>query len=974
MLGPGSGAARAARFVPHPTHARPRPSATNRAARVGWTRALVLLVLTGLAITSTRAAEVRNSSFREARGATNTPEVIAKLRQNGWKCPDAKQWPHSWGGQGASMTVEFPMTGGRGNDSYCRLTGGVNGYVNGYWGKHFKESQVLEFWARGKGTLRVGLMAYKLSDDRKRILPGGRMPHFDVRVNSKDWMRYRYLMRKPEYELTGHPLFQVPQGTIDFDDVDILDSDRAFDLIVSEENKLYGKKALVEDVERAKIDTAFDKRRSDHKAAVAAFESITGKLAVTLSTPMQKRIVELRPYVHTDGITTIRATHYNDMIVLTRVLNRLAGKTVGAADTVQAMKLDPTASKPHFPGKREARLGTLTITRVRSNKVRYVENETATTTATIVNESADKISGTLQARMILDVDTVREIASVKDYALASGEEKTWQFTYGVGPETYGRAIEVELVDKAGKTIDKWQEYYAVAAEFFRVHQHSYQIATKYWPADPHIFYFNQSHYFAHEPTALGIEPFDAEVYIAGQVGYRINVANRKAQMAHNKRQGIANSYYVTGSLDSQMGYEQVRQHPEFIIYDANGQPAHDPIYGGYPNPMELASPIEVGPKRKKMKIKPYLDREITPWQHVNMNMANEDAVRWAIERMKVYADEWGFDGIYWDGCLGVWSGHNHKGEKNVPSGKYEDFVALGARNHVLFNQILKRDNPNFGVWLNWGLEGATGDFARNNGITIWLGSGVKGDPLDDNVRAATDAPNVMLLDEHARFAGFGYHKLLSDRLRSRDHYVQKYKANHIIGYASTGVNIQEPGPSKWGWPAWNHVLSQLIATQSHLASTFVPSQRPGFQFMTRYSRFLWAPDIKAIPQDEAQQLIDVQSAEELWWKRLVYERKTEKGREIIVHLVRIPPTQKVDYAWADEPRPLKGTTVTVDTTAIRLMVAHACRPYHYEDPQQVVQSKVSVTQTDAKATLEIPPFRYYTMLVIRLEQSETSRK
>ena len=931
---------------------------------------IVVLAIAALS----HAVEVRNSSFQEARGTTNTPEVIANLRQNGWKCPDAKDWPHSWGGQGAGMIVEFPKTGGRSNDRFCRLTGGINGYVTGYWSKPFKKSQVLEFWARGKGTLRVGLVPYKLSDDRKKILPGGRMPHFDIRVNSKEWIRYRYLMHKPEYELTGHPLFQVPEGTIDFDDVDILDSDPAFDLIVEEENKLYGKKALVEAVDRAKIDAAFAKRRSDYDAAVAAFKSIEGKLPVTLSTPMQERIVALRPYVHTDGITTIRFTHYNDMIVLTRILNRLGGKTVGVADTVQLMKLSPTASKPHFPGKREARPGTLTITRVRSNKIRYVENETATTRATIVNESADMIRGTLRARMVLDLDTVREIASSKDFAIAPGDEKQWRFPYNVGPETYGRAIEVEFVDDAGKTLDKWQEYYAVAAEFFRVHQHSYQIATKYWPEDPHIFYFNQRHYFAHEPTALGAEPFDAEVYIAGQVGYRLNAANRKAQMAHSRRQGIANSFYVIGSFDSQMGYEQVRQHPEFIIYDANGQPAYDPIYGGYPNPMELASPIEVGPKRKNLKIKPYLDREITPWQHVNMNMANEDAVLWAIERMKVYAEKWGFEGIYWDGCLGVWSGYNHKGEKNVPSGKYEDYVALGARNHRLFNQILRRDNPNFGTWFNWGLEGATGDFAKRNGITIWLGTGVEGDPLDDNIRAATDARNVMLLDERGSFAGSDYRKLLSDRLRSRDHYVQKYKANHIIGYASAGVNIQEPGPSKWGWPAWNYVLSQLIATQSHLASFFVPSQRPGFQFMTRNSRFIWAPDIKALPANAAQELIAVKSDEELWWKRLVYERETDKGRDIIVHLVRIPPTSKVDYEWADEPQPLAATTVSVDTRGARVKIAHACRPYHYEEPQQIVESEVEATQTDGKATIEVPPFRYHTMLVIRLEQRETSRK
>ena len=265
-------------------------------------------------------------------------------------------------------------------------------------------------------------------------------------------------------------------------------------------------------------------------------------------------------------------------------------------------------------------------------------------------------------------------------------------------------------------------------------------------------------------------------------------------------------------------------------------------------------------------------------------------------------------------------------------------------------------------------------FAKKHGITIWLGSGVKGDPLDGNVRAATDARNVMLLDEHQSFAGHEYAKLLSDLLRSRDHYVQKYKANHIIGYANVGVDIQEPGPTKWGWPAWNHVLSQLIATQSHLASSFVPSQRPGFQFMTRYSRFIWAPDIKTIPPDAAQKQITVNSAEKLWWKRLVYERETAKGRDVIVHLVRIPPTRKVDYAWADEPALLTGVEITMNAPGERLSTAQACRAYHYEESQQVVQQEMRAKASGPKVTIAVPPFRYHAMLVLRFTKAVNKQR
>ena len=82
--------------------------------------------------------------------------------------------------------------------------------------------------------------------------------------------------------------------------------------------------------------------------------------------------------------------------------------------------------------------------------------------------------------------------------------------------------------------------------------------------------------------------------------------------------------------------------------------------------------------------------------------------------------------------------------------------------------------------------------------------------------------------------------------------------------------------------------------------------------MTRYSRWIWARDIRAISASTAAAQIHVSNGEKLWWKRLVYQRKTTAGRDMIVHLVRIPPTPNVDYEWADEPRALEGVRVTVD--------------------------------------------------------------
>ena len=146
------------------------------------------------------------------------------------------------------------------------------------------------------------------------------------------------------------------------------------------------------------------------------------------------------------------------------------------------------------------------------------------------------------------------------------------------------------------------------------------------------------------------------------------------------------------------------------------------------------------------------------------------------------------------------------------------------------------------------------------------------------------------------------------------------------------------------------------------------------QFMTRYSRFIWARDIRAVPPQIAGQDVQVKSGEELWWKRLVYQRKTAAGRDVIIHLLRIPPTPTVDYAWADAPALFKGVQVTMNAPGERLQTAQACRAYHYEEPQQVVQQEMEAKTSGPKVTVSVPPFRYHTMLVLRFTASANKKR
>ena len=919
-----------------------------------------------------RSLYVRNGGCGQKGAAPSlTQEVINNLRSQGWHCPDREGWPTWWSGGGSNMRLEYMEKGGKENDRYIRI-GGKDGYINVYHGTPLESNKVYRFWLRGKGTLRAGYHAWKLNEDNS--LAGQiHLPPIIVKVNSKKWVRYRHSLIKPDHGVTLHPAFAVLEGIIDLDEVDIEPSNAALDLIVAEEEKLYGTGALIENLNLAQADETFKKKAAEFKSALEDFEAKSGTLDKNLVLSLKKNIETLKPYVLSEGISAVQVPRYNEMIAMTRVLNRLTKKKVGEAAKIRASEAAPSAPITHKPGVRESRPGKITITDVHSNKVCYDENQRASTIATVVNAGKTPASGTLIARMILDLDTVREITRA-GFNVGAGQEKKWSFSYSVGPETYGRAIEVQFVGSDGKTLDSHQEYYAVAAEYFRVQQPTYEGTNKLYEITPWTTYYNQRHYFAHEPTDAGVHSFDAEQYLSGQVGYRINEKLRSAEIKYFTSRGTSCSFYQTFAFCGIQGYEVMRRYPEFVLYDDNGQFAVDPVYGGYPNPIELASPIEIGPKRKGMKIKPYLDRQYTPWQHTPGNWASEDLVVFQSNRIKEYAKLKEFKGIYWDGNLGIWKGYAYDGKPNVPSGKPEDYIRLNARNHRIYSEILKKDDPNFGTWYNWGKKGV--DSYIRQGLTFYYGSGsgMMGDESDDAIRTALDYKNVMILDErHGCFGpGDGVvrypDKLLASLLEQRDFIVQKYGGNTIFGYDNPRLKAEEPGPSKWGWPAVNYLMAQLTATQHHYVGAFYPSYRPQIQFQTRHSRFIWAPDIKAVPVEDVEKIVQLETPEKIWWKRLVYKRKTDDGCDLIIHLVRIPPTEKFDINWVDEPAPLEGVKISADIVAGRLQTAQACRPYYFEEEQQVVQKVLDAKVEGGKATVEIPPFRYHTMVVLRLKE------
>jgi len=922
-----------------------------------WLAVLILATFSNCCATDVTYGSVRNGAFNASRTLRADAPELSDLAKAQWKLPQDLVLPSDWGPNANTPggTLEFVRQGGWKGSAFVRLDGG--GHIASYFGRPEQgKPYVASLRVRGKGRAWFG--CYEFGEDGQ--IGGAIFVERDIACDK--WTEYRGVYPNKNPAVTGINLFLAGKGPVEVDEVAFIPADPIEVEMVREMVGLYGTGVLIEDpdVQAVKVDDACKSRLDEYDAARQELRRNQAKIDKAMLESAEKKAAALGPCLRGEGKMSVLADYYNGMVTLTRVMKRLAGET--PVPTV-AIKLEAVASGVGYkPGERAAKPNAVTVTDVRSNKVRYDENETATTVTTLVNATNATVQGTVVANMILGLDESREIAR-KSMTLNPGESK-WSFAYSVGPETYGRAVEVEFLDATGKSLDRFQEYYVVAAEWFRVQHHAGAAWSKNFKTDSWVTYLNQSHWFAGEPTDFGVHADEFDEYLSPQAGYHMNMPYRKSLIAHYNNMGVRTTIYQNISYSGNMGYEVIRKHPEFALYDANGQFAVDPIYGGYPNPMEIASPIEIGPKRKVTK--PYLDRKVTPWGHGIVNTANLDVIEYEANTVKEYSKHLGFNGVYVDGNLGVFSGYGHDGKPNVSTSDPVEFMKLNARNHRVFSEILKKDDPNFGTWYNWAY-GYT-DYMLAMGQKSYLGSGAKGDVGDDTLRAAAVNNSVFLMEiqdtfrkTESKWCSPRYH--LQTLCDNRDHMMQKYGANMIIGYQFPWPEPEKPGANRWGWPTLNYFGAQLIATQQHFAGGFVPSMRPWLQFQTRYSRYLWAPDMKVVPN--AEKLVSVSPPEELWWKRLVYTFKTDDGYDLIVHLIRIPPTDKWDVDWLDEPKPLT-VSVRANLGKQKLRDVWAARPYDFEEEQQTVQSVLKPTMEKGNAVVKTPPFRYHTMIVFRV--------
>ena len=231
------------------------------------------------------------------------------------------------------------------------------------------------------------------------------------------------------------------------------------------------------------------------------------------------------------------------------------------------------------------------ILEVSPGKVRYQPGEPATVLTSLVNPTTTTVEATLVGEEIRAAQTLREVFR-ENVSLAAGEQKQATSSYVLGPEEYGREIRVRLL-VGGQEVANGRNFFAVSklplwvaggasgdrccsegnsgAGSFYVAPASGQDSwrgVQYWKKMRRIYF----EFFSWAPGDISdLAPSD-EIFPGGEG--RLNYRNRQTIVQQNRMfrsVGIWPVSYVNGTCWADSGYKLFQQHPEWFLYDANGE-------------------------------------------------------------------------------------------------------------------------------------------------------------------------------------------------------------------------------------------------------------------------------------------------------------------------------------------------------------------------------------------------------------------
>ena len=614
------------------------------------------------------------------------------------------------------------------------------------------------------------------------------------------------------------------------------------------------------------------------------------------------------------------------------------------------------------------------VCRIQPDKIVYPENTAGTMTVVVRNTGVEKESSTLRVSEEWNLEKP-EFLHTAEITLEPGQTKTLQFPYNSGSKRYGRVIRAELLQN-GKVISRKGEYFNVINEWWRVamgpgfgstiggqtpllhktaayyglkpkvlkkgkkYPHtdfSSEIIERLCPElGPFLGYGTMETRWVMARSCIGGN-YAPSQYPPDKQWYAIKFESRTtgrmlkdADIFH--KWGMHHTRYTINNMESSFGFELARKHPEYILRNSRGGFEGHYMHNG-------VSPVTVSRQ----------DLPCRQWVYLTPNLFEMEVLDWALDDLIAGIKAFREDGVYFDGRYCSHRGYDHLGNDLTKKYNVRDTVIRNMK-HTL--KRIQSELPNAYIWSN-GCDATDPESALLSSSRVGV--------LKEIQQAFIISPTR---NYHQ------YRSLLETVLGQRDQ-LRKPTENSMIktdilhlGYLGTW-NRKNIIQARECWTWSNHVMAIFAAALGHTMAYQIQF-RPIRQLQTGYSAFFWDENIRVM--DDGYRKFQLDSLREVWYEDTIYYKKTPKYTDYYIHLINTPETENaIDTVPVDPPA---ADDVEIATKLFgkeqNKIQAWTIQPYDYDSKiLEPTVTKLSPKMIKKEMVFAIPPFKFYSLLVIR---------
>jgi hypothetical protein len=594
---------------------------------------------------------------------------------------------------------------------------------------------------------------------------------------------------------------------------------------------------------------------------------------------------------------------------------------------------------------------------VSPTKIRYQPRELVTVLTDLVNPTAATFEGTLVGEEIRAADTRREVFR-QDIRLAAGEIRQVTSSYSLGAEEYGREIRVRLL-AAGQEVARGRDFFAVStlplwvaggasgdrstwagnsgAGSFYVGPASGQDSwrgVQYWRKMRRIYF----EFFSWAPGDIS-DLAPAEQIFPGGEG-RLAYRSRSTIIQQNRMLrsvGMWPVCYVNGTCWAESGYRLFQQHPEWFLYDANGE------VGGYETD-----------GRELYRRKDDADFDPASYTHIffqaclnhSLPVVQEYVARQFIDCGKVM----GFAGVRLDvRYLEVYPGERGFDGREIAA-TYPEADRISAAAVKRIKALVRKELPDFTFGYNYAAPEEVKD-------------------MPETFRERCEG-GAWMLDElpctyQEKSSPYHVWETYVRRMMSWGDHVNK------LGGVYNPYDFKR-GSMECPIDLIYSAIFRIICGGRDYGGWYYNSRQPLGDygaFTTRFSEFLHNANRDWIGELQGQ--VDVNASAPLWWQDMCFWTRASDGRKCLqVHLVSPPKSAEV----MENPRseihpPVRDITVTCapshgqPPTAAWLLTSE---PLELAELNQVQAVKLELRDAgDGKVAVTVPSVLFWKMVVFQ---------